>query len=157
MRGESGKPLHERGVVVLATQSRPDRHEDFAREHGFDGAADFGRADGFVQIAGGAQLEGAADDLMILDRRDDHHRDVRVLRTQQQQAGKAAHTRHVEIKQHQVAFAVGVERGTQFIEVARLVDGNGGVASGQRLVQRRAEQGMVVDDDYAAARHAAVP
>ncbi len=112
--------------------------------------ADVGRADRFGQVAGGAELEGAADDLVILDGGDDHHRDFGVLGAQQQQAGKAVAAGHVEVEQHEVAVAVRLERRGQRVEVAGFLDRHAVAAARERLAQGGAEQRMVVDDDDAA-------
>ena len=89
--------------------------------------------------------------VLVLDCRNDHHRNVRILRAQQQQAGKAAHARHVEVEQHEVAVAIGLERGAEPSRSPASSTRDRGVAAGQRLAQGGAEQRVVVDDDDAAA------
>jgi hypothetical protein len=50
LRGERREPAHEGRLLIVLGETDALRHEDFAAQHGVDGAADIGRADGFGQI-----------------------------------------------------------------------------------------------------------
>ena len=155
LRREAGQPLHQRRLLVILLDGERSLvvHIHFARKHGLDGAPDLRRAHGFGQVAGGSEVDRTAHHGAVLDGRDDHDRHVRILRPEQHQAGKAAGPRHVEVEQHEVAVAVGGERGVEVGKGSGFLDLDRGIAARQRLAQCGPEQGVVIDDDDASAGH----
>ena len=64
------------------------------------------------------------------------------------------HARHAEIQQDEVDLARHRQPVRQLVERARLQHLGVGERRAQRLAQRPAKQGMVIDDDEPVVRHA---
>src|SRR5690606_25395218 len=119
----------------------------FAGEYGTDGLAQFVQAGALWNVAGGAVIEGAADDGGVFVGRDQHDRHGGMLGADGGQAGEAMVARHVQVQQHQVDLVARFEQGQHAIERFGFagVDVWRGVRSG--ATQGGAEQRVVVGDE----------
>ena len=101
-----------------------------------------------------AAVEALADGGGIVAGGDDHHRHLGVLRAQVEEPRHPVHARHGEVEQDEVDLARRRQPVGQLVERARLQHLGIGERRAQRLAQRPAKQGMVIDDDEPVIRHA---
>ena len=132
--------------VALDAEVDAGRRGDAAGKHSFDRAADFFHARRFRDEARRAEFQRAANGFRIVMGRHDDHGHGRVDAAQRDQAGQAGCSRHRQVEEHEIDVVVLGHQRLGALEIAGLQDCRHVAQPGQRLLQRAAEQRMVVRD-----------